>query len=76
MDTKVAIGIILIFGGAFVAVGSISGNLGPMLAAQFDPSDLDQGTATTKAGHSQSFVGKIVSGLGGIATGVGPFLVP
>lgn len=70
MNTKVAIGIILIFGGIFIAVGSISGNLGPMLAAQFDPSDLDQGTANTKAGNTQSFASKALGVAEGIAGNV------
>lgn len=59
------LGLLLIVGGGFMLVGSITGTLPSMLAALFDPNALDDGSGSPPSALSdQRIIGANVSGTG------------
>ena len=66
MDSKGAIGIVVIFAGLVQIVGSVTGNEAAMLAALFDPSLLN--TSSGKPPVKQSVASGVWGTIGNIAS--------
>jgi hypothetical protein len=53
MGTKTVFGTFIILAGIFTIIGGVTGNLGVMIAALLDPSDLAQGGSSGSGGTTE-----------------------
>lgn len=69
---KTFVGGVLVVAGVFLGIGTITGNLAPMLAALFDPKDLVNAPPKTSSNNSQGNTQVAPSSLPSGGSGTGP----